>query len=336
MSGFYLVKNGSADQAFELRDVTLPAIQNDEILIEVEAFGLNYADVMARLGQYRDCPPLPTVIGYDVIGTIQEKGKDIHHLEVGDRVASMTRFGGYASHAVSKGLAAIKVEKDLDVTQGLALATQYATAWVCAYHSVKLYNGDQVLIHAAAGGVGTALVQMAKSIGCKIYGTAGSDQKLDYLRQLGVDYPINYQTQDFENIVSAQGAKMDVVFDSVGGKVYKKSKRLLDKGGRIVIYGASSSTGGGLFKMLGLAWNFGFSSPVPLIMQSKGTLGVNMLRLADHKPQVLAAAMTSIQKMLKENTIQPQVGRVFASSELAQAHEFLQSRQSVGKIGIKW
>ena len=239
MKAAVLVKNGDANNSFEIQEIAKPKVGPGQVLIKVEAFGLNFADIMARQGNYQDCPPLPAVIGYDVVGEIAEIGTSVDHVKVGDRVTSMTRFGGYAEYALADYRACAKISKDYPAGKATALTTQYCTAYYCFNEQMNLHAGDKVLIHAAAGGVGTALVQMAKDRGCEIFGTAGSDAKLEYLKSIGVDHPINYRTQDFEvevrKIAGEQG--IDAIFDPVGGKSVKKGLKLLGSGGRILLFG---------------------------------------------------------------------------------------------------
>jgi NADPH:quinone reductase-like Zn-dependent oxidoreductase len=121
MKAFYLIQNGDADKAFELRDLNLPDPADDEVLIKTESFGLNYADVMARLGLYRECPPLPTVIGYEAVGRVEKIGAAVKNFKVGDRVLAFSRFGGYASHILTPELAAIPIGDTVLASKALAL-----------------------------------------------------------------------------------------------------------------------------------------------------------------------------------------------------------------------
>jgi len=213
MQAFHIVKNGRPEKAFELRDVKIPPVQENEVLVEVEAFGMNFADVMARLGHYRDCPPLPAVVGYEAVGRIKAKSPDVQDVEVGDRVVAFTRFGGYSQEVKTRGDAVVKIADDYPVGKALALAVQYCTAYYAAHVATNIMPGDKVLIQAAAGGVGTALIQLCKLKQCTIYGTAGSDYKIDHLRSMGVDHPINYRTEDFATVIKEP---LDIVFDSLG------------------------------------------------------------------------------------------------------------------------
>jgi NADPH:quinone reductase-like Zn-dependent oxidoreductase len=340
MKAVVLVQLGNPHTAFEIREVSNPQLTTLDVLIQVEAFGLNFADVMARNGLYRDAPPLPSVLGYDVVGRVIESGGyEGKHL-IGKRVVAMTRFGGYAELAKTDYRACAEIPEEWSATMATALATQYCTAYYAAFECANLHKGDHILIHAAGGGVGTALTQMAKSAGCIVFGTTSSDTKFDYLKQQGVDHPINYITKDYEKeieqLIGQQ--KIDIAFNSVGGSTFKKDLRLLNKGGKSVVYGAAERSGkkGGIFATLQLAWNFGIQSPIPLLVNSQGIIGVNMLRIADYKQNLLQHCLTQVVRMTKNEELSPQEGGTFAVNEIGKAHEYLQSRKSTGKIAVRW
>lgn len=341
MRAVVLQKFGTPEKAFVIEERAIPNPQAHEICIKAEAFGINYADVMARQGLYQDCPPLPCVLGYEVVGRVHAVGKDVTGFEVGQRVVSLTRFGGYAEYAVADARAAVHIPEDMDYAVAAAIATQYCTAYYCAQYTTQLHPGERVLIQAAAGGVGTALVQMAKNKGCIVFGTAGSEEKLDYLRQLGVDHPINYRSTDYAAYIEKVAGKksIDVVFDSLGGKDVKKARKLLSVGtGRMVLFGAASRSGKSRFFVndLKLVWGFGLLATVELLLKSQGITGVNMLRIADNRPEALQYCMQEVSKQIASGQLKPTVGGKFEVAQLNEAHNFLSSRKSMGKIAVKW
>ena len=337
MKAAVLVKEGSPQEAFEVQDLPTPSIGQDEVLIQVEGFGLNFADVMARLGIYPDRPPLPAVIGYDVVGYVIEVGEKATSIEVGDRVTALTRFGGYAEFAKANHLAVSKISKDLPLGAGLALATQYCTAYFSALDVTNIHEGDQVLVHAAAGGVGTALVQLAKMRKCTVFGTA-SPHKLQHCRDIGVDYPIDYRNTDFavevRSILNNRG--LDVIFDPVGGKTTRKGIQLLGSGGRMVVFGASSMTGAkNIVSKLGVAAGFGVYHPVYLMSNSKSILGVNMLRIGDDRPLTFKRVLDAVVRLASDGSIRPVYGKEYSFDELGKAHDDLESRRSIGKLAVR-
>ena len=338
MKAAVLVAKGDPSKAFQIKEVPRPEPQGLQVLIKVEAFGLNFADVMARNGLYKDAPPMPSVLGYDVVGeVIESKDSSYHHL-IGKRVVAMTRFGGYAEYAVTDARACAIVSDSMPAGIATSLATQYCTAYRAAFEAVNLFEGDHVLIHAAAGGVGTALSQLAKNKGCIVYGTSSSEKKFDHMRSNGVDFPINYQKQDYCKEIQKQGQKLQVAFNSVGGSTFKKDYSLLEKGGTSVIYGAAERSGkkGGGFATLQLAWNFGVMSPIQFLINSKGVIGINMLHIADHQPMVIKRCLEAVVKMTESNQLSPHVGGDYSIHDLGKAHAFLEGRQSIGKVVVHW
>jgi len=338
MKAAVLSKFGKAEKAFEIKEVEKPKAGAGQVLIKTEAFGLNFADVVARQGDYQECPPLPTVIGYDVVGEVVEIGSGVDNVEIGDRVTAMTRFGGYAEYALTDYRACAKIAKDYPAGKATALTTQYCTAYYCFNEITTLHKGDKILIHAAAGGVGTALVQMAVDRGCEIFGTAGSQKKLDYLKSIGVHHTINYREQDFETeirkIVGEEG--LDVIVDPVGGKSVKKGFRLLGSGGRIIMLGVSAMSGANVFGKIKSLLGFGFYHPVQFMLKSKSMMGVNMLHIGDNRPMVLKRCLENVVELVEKGVLDPKVAKVFPASQLVEAHEYLEGRKSMGKVSVTW
>lgn len=338
MKAAVLVKNGNAANAFEIREVPKPQPGEGEVLIKVAAFGLNFADVMARNGMYREAPPIPAILGYDVAGYIESVGAAVQNVKAGDRVVAMTRFGGYAEYAVTNATAVAAIPADIDNATATALATQYCTAYYLAAVITNLYQGDKVLIQSGAGGVGTALIQYAKYKGCEIFSTAGSNEKFQYLSALGVQHPINYSTGDFEKIIKERtGSKgVDMIFDAVGGISVKKGFRSLGAGGRLVCYGAAAMNGTNIFGKIKAALGFGFYHPLMLMMPSKSIIGVNMLNIADEKPEVIQRCLQAVVQLTNEGIFKPALGKSFPVSAIGAAHEYLEKRKSTGKIAVEW
>ncbi len=338
MKAVVLIKNGSAFKAFEIREIPKPSVMQGEVLIKVAAFGLNFADGMARNGMYKEAPPLPAVLGYDVAGTIEEIGDGVQNLKKGDRVTAMTRFGGYAAYAVTNASAVAIIPDQLDAATATALTTQYCTAFYAASEMVNLHNGNKVLIQSGAGGVGTALIQFAKYKQCEIFATAGSGDKINYLKQLGAHHPINYNTENFETVIKKiTGQKgVNVIFDAVGGKSVKKGMRLLAPGGRLVCYGAAALSNKNIFGKIKTALQFGFYHPAMLMMPSKSIIGINMLAIADSQPAVIERCLSAVMKLYEAGIFAPEIAKVFNANEIAEAHDFLEKRKSIGKVVVQW
>lgn len=338
MKAIFLVKNGLASSAFEFREIPIPIPQPEQVLIKVEAFGLNFADIMARNGMYKEAPPLPCVLGYDVAGTVASVGVAVSNVKKGDRVTAMTRFGGYAEYALTDSRATAVIADNIESTTATAMTTQFCTAYFAAAEMVNLHPGDKVLIQSGAGGVGTALIQFAKYKQCEIFSTAGSIEKLEHLKLAGVHHAINYITQDFEKEIQqiTGGKGVDVIFDAVGGKSVKKGFRSLAAGGRIVCYGAADMNNKNILGKIKAALAFGIYHPVMLMMPSKGMIGINMLRVADQHPETLQRCLAAVVQLTEQGIFKPEIGKVFPASEIAAAHNYLESRKSTGKVAIRW
>jgi len=341
MKAAYLVKHGNAHKSFEVRETEIPAVEEGQIRIKVEAFGLNFADVMARTGNYPDAPPKPAVLGYDVVGRVDAIAKDVStDLKEGDRVTALTRFGGYAEYASTDYRGVAQIREDTPVSIATALATQGGTAFYMAQDLTNIFPGDHILVHAAAGGVGSLLCQMAKARGATVYGTASTPEKLEYLRSIGVDYPINYKTQRFDKVIrdllpKQQG--LDVIFDAIGGKSVKRGFKLLGAGGRMVTFGAATtSSTSNIFSKIAVALGFGFYHPMQFLAPSKSMIGINMLPIADDKPEVLGRVIRGAVDLYEQGIIKPLDGGVYSIDQLAEAHEALGGRKTMGKVAVTW
>jgi len=337
--GFHLIKSGEAKQAFELRGFDIEAPKLQEVLIDVEAFGLNYADVMARRGLYQDAPPKPCVLGYEVVGKVVQCGPDANPDLLGKRVAAFCRFGGYAKHVITNDYAVVLVG-DENAVELLALCTQGVTAYYMAEYLTPVHSIDTVLIHAAAGGVGTLLIQLAKLKGAIVVAKVGCEEKETLVKELGADHVVNYNKSDYITQVSEQlkGDQIDISFNPVAGSTYKKDMSIMRSGGRMVLFGGSELSNGkwGIFSKLNFVRKMGFMPPIGLMMGSKNILGVNMLKIADNKPKVMECCLTEIIKLHGEGKIKPQIGGEYSSDQLAEAHAALESGKTTGKLGIRW
>lgn len=335
---FQLVRNGTASEAFSLNEISLAAPKNDEVVIDVTAFGLNYADIMARRGLYKECPPLPTVIGYEVVGVVSKVGGDQQDL-LGKRVVAFTRFGGYSQKVITKATGVAEIGT-LDTGKALCLATQYVTAYYMSHYVISVREGERILIHAAAGGVGTALIQLVKHCGGEVYAKVGNDSKIDYLKQLGVHKVVNYRKADYEDQLKEllQGECLDVSFNPSGGSTFKKDLKLLGTGGRLVLFGGSERSGKkwGILSTLNFVRKMGLIIPITLMMSSKNVMGVNMLKIGDYKPEVLTHCLRQVVQMTLEGTLDPKVGGTFNAADFVKAQELLESGTSTGKVVVFW
>lgn len=281
--GFILTQFGQPEKAFQLRSLQL-SINEKQLLVEVTVFGLNYADVMARLGKYRETPALPTTIGYEVVGKIIQVGQEIDSGLIGKRVLAFTHFGGYAKHSVIEKDAFVLLDEQINDASALALCTQYVTAYYMSCYQSTIRKGDIVLIHAAAGGVGSGLIQMCKNNGAIVIAKVGTDDKISRAKEIGADEIINYKKKEYSQKVAQilNGKKLTYSFNPVGGDTFKKDIRLLGANGKIVLFGGSELSNGkfGVLSQLNFLRKMGRIIPAFWMMKSKSMLTVNMLRIA--------------------------------------------------------
>lgn len=333
-----LIKYGKSNEAFEFQEEEITPPLADEVQIEVSCFGLNYADVMARHGLYGEAPPLPCTLGYEVVGTVIKAGKDVHEDLIEKKVVAFTQFGGYSKQINTKAFGAIPIE-DYDEKKALCLATQYVTAYYMSTVATTIHEGDNVLIHAAAGGVGTALIQLVKQKKATIIAKTSQEAKFEYLKALGVHYIVNYKKEDYaqqvQHILGEQ--HLDVSFNPVAGATFKKDWKLLGNNGRLLLFGGSSlSKKWGIFSKLNFVFRMGIIIPITMMMQSKSLIGVNMLKLAIDKPKVLHHCLKDVVQLALNGEIDPIVGAVYSAKDIAAAHDYLGSGKSTGKVVVEW
>jgi NADPH2:quinone reductase len=338
MNAWFLIRNGAADQAFEIRQVEIPEPGRGQIRIRVTAFGINYADVAARQGTYKECPPLPCVIGYDVEGVVDKTGEGVTDINQGDRVFALTRFGGYAEYVIAEAMAVGRLDERAEPGIGCALAVQCVTAYYATMMVQTLLPGEKVLLHAAAGGMGTAIIQIAKSRGCVVIGVVGGQEKAAYLQKLGVEYIIDHHSTDYTDFIREKlGGRVDVIFDNIGGKSIRRSYAILAFGGRLVSLGAAARGGKrGIIPVLRLVIGFGWFSPIRFLLKSQSFIGINMLTLADRRPDIVAEAFKGVQRLYSQGILQPHIGRIFDARDLPSAHQEMEDRRSIGKFVVKW
>jgi NADPH:quinone reductase-like Zn-dependent oxidoreductase len=338
MLAYLLVKNDTPHHSFALKEMPVPEPAAGQVRIKVAAFGINYADIMARQGLYKGCPPLPCVLGYDVEGVIDEVAPDVHQFKKGDKVFALTRFGGYAQYAVTSALAVGHLPDQAQIGMGCALATQCVTAYHSAVVCQNLTPGEKVLIHAAAGGLGTALIQIALWKGCIVIGVVGGKEKAEYLKQLGVQHIIDHHEISYLDYVKKHlNGRVDVVFDNIGGASLKQAKSILSFGGRIVSLGAAALSGKkGIINLLRLVVGFGWFSPISFLGKSQSLIGVNMLVIGDRRPDLVEISFKAVPELYHQGVLKPHIGKVFSQNNLGDAHAYVQDRKSIGKNVVTW
>ena len=336
MRALVITKHGGPE-VMQVQERPDPQAAAGEVLVRVKAAGINFADVLARMGLYEDAPKPPCVVGYEFAGDVESVGEGVTEYAPGQRVLGGCRFGGYAELVATGQKELIPLPDDWSYEEGAALPVHYVTAYAALVRYGSLRAGENVLLHAAAGGVGIASTQIARKVGAgTIYGTA-SASKHDVIRGLGVDHPIDYGTKDFRKEVrriAGEKAPLDLVMDAIGGSSFRKSWSLLGAGGRLVCFGASSVMSGekrSLRTVARMAATTPIFHPIPMMQSSRAVIGLNMLRLWDAKGS-FDEYLTPLREWVEAGDIRPVVADAFPLAKAAEAHRLLAERKNVGKV----
>jgi len=311
-----------------------PAPGPGEVGIAVHAAGVNFADILARLGVYPDAPKPPMVVGYEVSGVVDAVGADVEAIAPGDRVIALTRFGGHADRVVVPAAFVFRCPPNIDAATAAAIPVNYLTAWIALYRFGNLAPGETVLVHGAAGGVGIAATQLARLRGATVIGTA-SASKHAAIREQGVAHPLDYHgsiVAEVRRITNGRGA--DVILDPVGGRSFADSYRLLAPLGRLVVYGVSRLASGerrNVWRVLTTLLQMPRFHPLSLMNRNRGVLGLNLGHLWDERER-LGEAMRAILALVEDGSLRPVVARTFPLEQAADAHRFMQGRSNIGKV----
>jgi NADPH:quinone reductase-like Zn-dependent oxidoreductase len=329
MRAVVITKHGGPE-ALQVQERPDPQLSSGEVRIEVAACGINFADVMARIGVYPDAPKPPCVVGYEVAGTVVELGEGVETLEHGRRVLANTVFGGYASVVSVSERDCVLLPERLSFEQGAAIPVNYATAWAALVGYGSLQPGERVLVHSAGGGVGVAAVQLARRFGAsEIYGTA-SPAKHERVRELGYDHVLDYKD------VTTTGAlpRFDVILDAIGGHSLRTSYNLLRPGGRLIGFGASAVVSGSkrnLPTALRTLARMPRFSLVKQMSESKAVIGLNMLTLLKDRGTI-EPWLGPLRELLDDGTIEPVIAGSFSFEEAGAAQDMLTQRRNIGKV----
>lgn len=302
-------------------EVPDPVAADDEVLIRVQAIGVNYSDIMRRQGIYPSGHRPPYIPGFEVAGIIEQTGENAVGFAAGDRVMTCAADGAYAELTTAPARFVMPVPDGFSNEEAAAFPAAFLTAYHVLHTCAKLDRMETVLIHAAAGGVGSAAVQLAKAIGARVFATTSSDKKYELVKLLGADEVINYAKCDFAEEVRRRnsGRGVDVVLESVGGDVLVKSLSCVEPLGRVVICGMSS----------------GEHRPIDslsLLFSNIGVIGFHIFKLMESRPEVVERAEKELLELVKEGQIRPVVGHTFKLTEAGKAHRLLASRESLGKL----
>lgn len=333
-----VIERFGAPEVLVLRDLPTPVPGEGEIVVRVRSIGLNFAEVFARLGIYPGIPDPPFVPGIEFSGVVAETGKKVTGIRKGSRVFGFSRQGAYAEYVKTRADHVVPIPS----TMSFRRAAAFSVASLSAYHALvtlaHIRKSEKLLLHAAAGGVGIAAIQLAKHLGAEVYATAGSAEKVAMALRQGADHSVNYRTQDFAAFVRREtgGYGVDVVLDSVGGSVFRKGWKLMAPMGRYVLYGFASVTSQGALnriKMLTEAARVPLLYPPNFVSKNISLMGFNLYFLS-HKTEYLKQARKALLRLYQRKVLRPHIGTVFPFDDIVKAHKFLQSRKSIGKVVV--
>ena len=334
MKAYRLKKTGKPG-VLKVENLPEPTPKAKELKIKIATIGINYAEVLSRKGQYSWAPKKPYVMGMECYGEVVEVGEGVTKHQVGDKVIVGQQYGSYAEYVCAPEHLCFPGFDAFSAEENAAFLVSFMTAWVALKKLCRVEANERVLIQAAAGGLGTAAVQIASAMGCKVYGTASKDDKLALIKQLG-GVPVNYRTHDFYEEIINDGGKVNCVLETVGGDVYKKSMKLLDSFGRLVVIGFASMN---LKLWNPISWVKTYiDAPkvnmMKMAMESKGVFASHIGYLTENE-HLTAAIWEELRAFTIDNKLKPIVGKVFDFSDLPDSHTYMESRDSVGKIVIK-
>jgi NADPH:quinone reductase len=302
-------------------DVERPEPGEGEVLIEVRSAGVNYADTMRRRNQYVEPQDLPFTPGSEVAGTVAEVGEGVDDVSEGARVVSLLGTGGYAQYAVAPARSLIPLPEGLDFDRAAAIQLQGLTAYHCIKTSGALKEGESVLVHAAAGGVGTLSIQMAKLLGAgTVIATASSEEKLDLARSLGADILIDYTEEDWPEKVreATEGKGADIILEMVGSDFPQKNLECLNVFGRMVVFGAASRERGTIV-------------PAALMRWCHAVVGFYLPQIM-RRPDLFVPSLQEVLGWISEGDLQLTIGGTYPLKQASEAHSDLEGRQTTGKL----
>ncbi|MCA9648436.1 MAG: zinc-binding dehydrogenase [Myxococcales bacterium] len=338
MRALFITKHGGPE-VLEVREAPTPEPKAGEVRVAVALAGLNFAELSARQGLYPDAPKPPCVVGYEGSGTVEATGDGVAGLAEGDRVLFMSRFGGHSSHVVVPVDQVLRMPDSMSFEDGAAMPVNYLTAHHMLFEIARIRPGAHVLIHMAAGGVGTAALQLCRTVeDVTTYGTA-SASKHDYVRGHGCTHPIDYRSKDYVEEVRrlTDGRGVDVVLDALGGADWRKGYELLAPVGILIAFGLANTNTGGkrrLLHVLAQLARIPRYSPMRLMDDNRTVSGCNMGHLWDEKA-LLRRQLEALVRLYEEGTIRPHVHAIHPFEQAAEAFGELEHGRNLGKVLLR-
>lgn len=319
------IKQPGGPEALVLGRRPVPAPGEGEILIEVNAAGVNRPDILQRLGLYPPPPGASDIPGLEVAGTVKALGQGVDSLRVGDRVCALVAGGGYAEFATAPAPQCLPVPGALTMEEAAALPETFFTVWTNVFERGRLSAGETLLVHGGSSGIGTTAIQMARARGATVFTTAGSDEKCRACEALGAELAVNYRREDFVAVLKKKtaGAGVDVILDMVSGEYVERNIELAAVDGRVVI----------------IAFLRGSRAEIDLrpLMVKRLTLTGSTLRprTVEEKGLIASALKREIWPLIEAGEIKPQIFETFTLAEASKAHALMESSRHIGKIVLK-
>ena len=315
------VDQAGGPEVLHVVEKELPTSGPTQVVVQVKAAGINFADLMQRSGTYFAPVAFPLTPGFEVAGYVHATGSEVTTVREGDRVAALLPTpGGYAEYVAVEAAQLVSLPDTIDFSSATALLSQGLTAYFLLQVTAQIQPQQRVLVHAAAGGVGSLLVQLGKIMGAQIIATASTDEKLRLTQQLGADATVNYTQTDWVAQVhrATDDYGVDVVMDSVGGRIGRESLGLLAPRGKWIVYGALSAEGNAL----------SFDQVTQMIFNNQSLHGFSIYGFQEEIPTALSQLLTWVQ----EGKLRTVVDYQFALSEAEKAHQAIEARQTTGKV----
>ena len=305
----------------EVREVPEPAVRPGTLQIEVRAAGCNFFDILMVQGRYQVKPPFPFIPGAEIAGVVREVGPGVRGFARGDRVLASAGLGGFAERAVANANACTLLPEGMSFAEGAAFPIVYPTSYAGLVYRAALQPKEDLLVHAAAGGVGIAAVQIGKALGARVIATAGGAEKLEIARREGADLLIDYQQEDFAaRVLELTGGKgADVIYDSVGGEVFEKSLKCIAWNGRLLVIGFASG------KIPSVQAN-------RILLKNIAVTGLHWGAHASKDPERIPRTFEALFELYRSGRIRPVIFASYRLEELPTALEALGSRKSFGKL----
>lgn len=319
-----IVKELGGPEALEIEEFDRLDLGSTDVGIEVQAIGCNFFDTLITRGKYQVQPELPFSPGAEVAGVVTQAGSEVERFAVGDRVSALLSYGGYASAVAAPVERVFPVPPGMSLEEAAALGLVYQTSHVALMHRAQLRAGETLLVHAAAGGVGLAAVQIGSAMGARVIGTAGTADKLELVARNGADVVINYRDGDWVSQVKelTDGRGADVIYDPVGGDTFDASTKCIAFEGRLLVVGFASG------RIPSMQMN-------RVLLKNISLVGIHWGPYFEHDPDVLQRAQADLNRLYAEGKIKPVISETHSLRHAPAALAALGSRKTTGKVLLR-